>query len=99
MFYGNTISGGVFNISMASSQGAMGSPESETPKKKFRPVMCRQRKQLREHFEKPLRFLLFPIAVITSNKVLWFASSLTFGFQRFSRSLPLLHWTKATISL
>ena len=40
MFYGNTITGGVFNINMASSQSAMGSPESERPKKKFRRVMC-----------------------------------------------------------
>ena len=40
MFYGNTINGGVFNITMASSQSAMGSPESEPPKKKFRRVMC-----------------------------------------------------------
>ena len=35
MFYGNTITGGVFNINMASSQSATGSPESEAPKKKF----------------------------------------------------------------
>ena len=40
MFYGNTISGGVFNITMASSQSAVGSPESEPPKKKFRRVLC-----------------------------------------------------------
>ena len=40
MFYGNTITGGVFNINMASSQSAMSSPESEAPKKKFRRVMC-----------------------------------------------------------
>ena len=40
MFYGNTISGRLFNITMASSQSAMGSPESEPPKKNFRRVMC-----------------------------------------------------------
>ena len=40
MFYGNTITGGVFNINMASSQSAVSSPESEPPKKKFRQVMC-----------------------------------------------------------
>lgn len=34
MFYGNTISGGVFNVTMASSQSAMSSPESELPKTK-----------------------------------------------------------------
>ena len=36
MFYGNAITGGVFNINMASSQSAVSSPESEPPKKKFR---------------------------------------------------------------
>ena len=40
MFYGNAITGGVFNINMASSQSAVSSPESEPPKKKFRQVMC-----------------------------------------------------------
>ena len=35
MFYGNAITGGVFNINMASSQSAVSSPESELPKKKF----------------------------------------------------------------
>ena len=34
MFYGNAITGGVFNINMASSQSAVSSPESEPPKKK-----------------------------------------------------------------
>ena len=38
MFYGNAITGGVFNINMASSQSAVSSPESEPPKKKFRRV-------------------------------------------------------------
>ena len=38
MFYGNTITGGVFSINIASTQSAVGSPES--PKKKFRRVMC-----------------------------------------------------------
>ena len=36
MFHGNAITGGVFNINMASSQSAVSSPESEPPKKKFR---------------------------------------------------------------
>ena len=40
MFHGNAITGGVFNINMASSQSAVSSPESEPPKKKFRRVMC-----------------------------------------------------------
>ena len=40
MFYGNTITGDVFNINMASSQSAVSSPESEPSKKKFRRVMC-----------------------------------------------------------
>ena len=40
MFHGNAITGGVFNINMASSQSAVSSPESEPPKKKFRWVMC-----------------------------------------------------------
>lgn len=40
MFNGNRISAGVFNITMASSQSAMGSPESEPSKRKFRPVIC-----------------------------------------------------------
>ena len=35
MFYGNAITGGVFNINMASSQSAVSSPESEPPKKKW----------------------------------------------------------------
>ena len=40
MFHGNAITGGVFNINMASSQSAVSSPESELPKKKFHWVMC-----------------------------------------------------------
>ena len=35
MFYGNAITGGVFNINMVSSQSAVSSPESEPPKKRF----------------------------------------------------------------
>ena len=38
VFYGNTTSEGVFNITMASSQTAMGNPESEYLP--FRRVMC-----------------------------------------------------------
>ena len=40
MFYGNTVRRGIFKITMASSQGAMGSPESEPPKKKFHRMVC-----------------------------------------------------------
>ena len=35
MFYGNAITGGVFNINTALSQSAVSSAESEPPKKKF----------------------------------------------------------------